>query len=295
MRALKLPNATLRSLRWQSPGEPASAVLEAMSELELQSEEAGADAQKARVRAFWQADPCGTVTTEEEVGTPEFFDEVERRRYDLEPYIPVFADFAGSSGLEVLEIGTGLGTDTLQFARAGARISGVDLTPRSIELVRSRLERDGVSDRIGSLEVADAENLPFSDASFDRVYSWGVLHHTPNTQRSIDEALRVLRPGGTACVMLYGRDSFYAWKMWARHGLLRGRPFQSVAAVLSANVESVGTKAYTDAELRPMFAALDDLTITGVRTVYDESHLQPLARATRNRFGWFRVMQGTKP
>ncbi len=95
--------------------------------------------------------------------------------------------------------------------------------------------------------------------------------------------------------MLYGRDSFYAWKQWARYALGRGKPLQSVSSVLAANVESEGTKAYTDAELRAMFAGLDGLTVTGVRTVYDESHLEPLARLTRHRFGWFRVMRGTKP
>lgn len=267
-----------------------------MSEATLQSDEAtAASGLKDRVRSFWQAEPCGTSTAEAEPGTREFFGQVERRRYELEPYIPYFADFAGAAGKEVLEIGTGLGTDTLQFARAGATISGVDLTARSVELVRERLMLEGLAERIGRLEVADAERLPFDDARFDRVYSWGVLHHTPRTFRAIGESLRVLRPGGEACVMLYGRDSWLAWRAWVRYALLRGELGKSVAEVIAERIESDGTKAYTNAELRGMFHRLEDLRIDPVRTVYDEAWVGPLARITGDRFGWFRVIRGRKP
>ena len=253
------------------------------------------DGLKDRVRSFWQADPCGAHTTDAEIGTPGFFAEVERRRDELEPYIADFADFQGARGLEVLEIGTGLGTDTIRFARAGAKISGVDLTQRSIDQVRGRLEGEGLVERIGALQVADAERLPFDDASFDRVYSWGVLHHTPHTFRAIDEALRVLRPGGRACVMLYGRDSWLSLRMWARHGLLAGHPGRTFTDVIASHVESDGTKAYTSPELERMFATLDDLTVTPVRTAYDDQRLRPIPSLTGDRFGWFRVIQGTKP
>lgn len=267
-----------------------------MTNATLQNDDAtAASGLKARVRSFWQAEPCGTNTAEAEPGTPEFFRQVEQRRYELEPYIPDFADFAGAAGKQVLEIGTGLGTDTLQFARAGATISGVDLTPRSVELVHERLTLEGLEERIGRLEVADAERLPFDDACFDRVYSWGVLHHTPRTLRAIGEALRVLRPGGEACVMLYGRDSWLAWRAWVRYALLRGRPGKSVADVLAERIESDGTKAYTNTELRGMFNLLDDLRIDPVLTAYDEAWVGPLARMSGNRFGWFRVMRGRKP
>ena len=266
-----------------------------MSEATMQSDETSATGLKDRVRSFWQAEPCGTHTADAEPGTPEFFRQVERRRYELEPYIPDFADFGGTAGQEVLEIGTGLGTDTLQFARAGATISGVDLTERSVALVRERIAGEGLAERIGRLEVADAERLPFADASFDRVYSWGVLHHTPRTYRAVGETLRVLRPGGTACVMLYGRDSWLAWRAWIRYALLRGQPGTSVTDVLAARIESDGTKAYTNGELRGMFNLLEDLTVDPVRTVYDEAWVGPLARLSGDRFGWFRVVRGRKP
>lgn len=160
---------------------------------------------KERVRAFWQAHPCGTKFSEVPMGTPEFFERVEAHRYNKEWHIPDAADFAGARGLRVLEIGCGLGTDGAQFAKAGAYYTGIDLTEASIELARRRFEVSGLPGEFG---VADAENLDFADASFDLVYSHGVLHHTPDTARAVREIHRVLKPGGRAVVMLYHRDSY---------------------------------------------------------------------------------------
>jgi SAM-dependent methyltransferase len=160
---------------------------------------------KERVRAFWQAHPCGTKFSDAEMGTPEFFERVEAHRYDKEWHIPRAADFAGMRGLRVLEIGCGLGTDGAQFAKAGADYTGIDLTEAAIELARTRFEVSGLK---GEFRVADAENLDFADASFDRVYSHGVLHHTPDTARAVAEIHRVLKPGGRAVVMLYHRGSY---------------------------------------------------------------------------------------
>jgi len=160
---------------------------------------------KAKVQQWWNARPCGSTVSGAATGSREFFEEVERHRYAQEDHLPGFVNFAGWKDKAVLEIGCGMGTDLLQFARGGARVTGVDLTPRSVELTRTRFRIYGLP---GRFEVADAENLPFADASFDLVYSHGVLHHTPDTQRAIDEIHRVLQPGGTAMVMLYHKNSF---------------------------------------------------------------------------------------
>ena len=160
---------------------------------------------KERVRAFWQAHPCGTKFSDAEMGTPEFFERVEAHRYTKEWHIPAAADFAGTRGLSVLEIGCGLGTDGAQFAKAGAQYTGIDLTEAAIDLARKRFEISGLA---GEFRVADAENLDFADDSFDRVYSHGVLHHTPDTARAVAEIRRVLKPGGRAIVMLYHRGSY---------------------------------------------------------------------------------------
>ena len=160
---------------------------------------------KERVRAFWQAHPCGTKFSDAEMGTPEFFERVEAHRYTKEWHIPEAANFAGARGLSVLEIGCGMGTDGAQFAQAGACYTGIDLTQAAIDLARKRFELSGLE---GKFRVADAENLDFADNSFDRVYSHGVLHHTPDTPRAVAEIHRVLRPGGQAVVMLYHRGSY---------------------------------------------------------------------------------------
>jgi ubiquinone/menaquinone biosynthesis C-methylase UbiE len=163
---------------------------------------------KTRVHDFWQANPCDGKVSAERIGTREFFEAVERHRYRTEWHIPEVIGFPRWRDREVLEIGCGLGTDAINFGRTGARYTGVDLTEVSIEMVHRRFELEGLT---ANLRVADAENLPFEDDSFDLVYSHGVLHHTPDTQRAIDEVHRVLKPGGTAMVMLYHKNSYNYW------------------------------------------------------------------------------------
>jgi ubiquinone/menaquinone biosynthesis C-methylase UbiE len=247
---------------------------------------------KARVQSFWEADPCGAEHANAPEGTPEFFAEVERKRDELEPFIARYADFPMSRGRRVLEIGVGAGTDFIRFARAGAQATGVDLTEHAIRLVRRRLENEGLQ---AELLRADAETLPFPNDSFDRVYSWGVLHHTPDTERAVREALRVLRPGGRICVMLYSRHSWVAYGIWVKHALLAGRPTRSLRDVLAGHMESVGTKGFTKRELRAMFAGLEDLTVEKVTTPYDRAWAGPLATVTGDRLGWFAVTRGRKP
>jgi ubiquinone/menaquinone biosynthesis C-methylase UbiE len=160
---------------------------------------------KRRVHDFWQANPCGAKFTDAEVGSREFFDAVERYRYATESHIPDVVRFDRWKDRDVLEIGCGLGTDGINFARQGANYTGIDLTERAIELVRTRFGYEGFE---AQLRVADAENLPFEDEMFDLVYSHGVLHHTPNIERAVAEVHRVLRPGATAMVMLYHKNSY---------------------------------------------------------------------------------------
>lgn len=160
---------------------------------------------KERVRAFWQANPCGVKFADGAPGTRRFYELVEEHRYTSEWHIPIAANFVSAGGLKVLEIGCGLGTDGAQFAKAGADYTGVDLTEAAVELARKRFE---LFDLSGTFQTADAEDLEFADESFDLVYSHGVLHHTPDTGKTIREIYRVLRPGGRAMVMLYHRGSY---------------------------------------------------------------------------------------
>ena len=239
---------------------------------------------KDRVRTYWQAEPCGTSTTTAEPGTAEFYADVERKRYELEPFIPGFAEFERWRGKRVLEVGVGLGTDFVRFARAGANATGIDLTEAAVAAVRDRLVLEGLE---ADLLVADAEELPFPDGEFDLVYSWGVLHHTPGTDRALAEVRRVLRPGGQARIMLYSRRSWVALGVWLRHGLLRGAPHKTPTELLARWMESPGTKAYTQAELDALFAGFSDVRYERFVTPYDRRVGGPLASKLSKRFGWF--------
>jgi SAM-dependent methyltransferase len=248
-------------------------------------------ATKARVQAFWEEFPCGSAHADAREGSEDYFAQVERKRSELEPFIARYADFRAARGQRLLEIGVGLGTDFTRFVRAGADATGVDLSEHAAQLVRRRLELEGLHAKV---QVADAEQLPFPDGCFDRVYSWGVLHHTPNTEIAVREAIRVLRPGGTLRVMLYARHSWVAYALWIRYALLSGRPWRSIGYVIAHHMESPGTKAFTRAELRGMFGSLSDLQIEQVTTAYDRRVAGWLAGRTGRWLGWFTVVRGRR-
>jgi SAM-dependent methyltransferase len=210
---------------------------------------------KSEVRAFWNRQSCDTQVARSEKFSEAYFDEIERFRYHDQPFIHSFAQFTRQHGRRVLEIGVGAGTDFSQWLRAGAVATGIDLTPEAIENITRRV----AACRLPSPEkllVADAENLPFPDASFDLVYSFGVLHHTPDTPKAVAEAVRVLRPGGELKIMLYNRRSIYVVNNWIKYALLAGRPWRSLSWILWNRIESVGTKGYSRGELRDMLCGL---------------------------------------
>ena len=163
----------------------------------------------------------------------------------------------------MLEVGVGLGADHQRFAEGGARLTGVDLTERAIKHTQQRLTAFGLKSR---LLTADAENLPFGDESLDMVYSWGVLHHSPNTPKAVDEVWRVLRTDGSARVMIYHTHSMVGYMLWFRYALLAGRPGRSLAAIYAQHLESPGTKAYTVDEARKLFARFSKVAIETVLT-----------------------------
>jgi SAM-dependent methyltransferase len=146
-------------------------------------------------------------------------------RYTLEPYIHAFARFHEGLGRDVLEIGVGMGADHLEWAKSQPRsLTGIDLTPRAIAYCRARLQ------------------------------AWGVLHHTPNTSKAVDEIRRVLRPGGTARVMMYHKYSIVGDMLWLRYALLTGKPGRTLKNIYAQHLESHGTQAFTVDEARTMFA-----------------------------------------
>jgi len=165
----------------------------------------------ARVESYWDARPCNIRHSPKPVGTREYFDEVEARKYFVESHIPGFAEFERWKGKRVLEIGCGIGTDTINFARHGAHVTAVDLTEASLKVARERAKVFGLEDRIRFIQ-ANAEEL--SDylpvEPYDLVYSFGVIHHTPHPERVLQQLRQYVKPGSSVRIMVYNR---WSWKV----------------------------------------------------------------------------------
>jgi ubiquinone/menaquinone biosynthesis C-methylase UbiE len=255
---------------------------------------------KAEVKAFWNRRSCDTWEARAEKFTRQYFDQIEHWRYTDQPFVHSFAQFTRYHGKRVLEVGFGAGMDFIQWLRAGARVSGVDLTEEALANVTHAIRVHGLPEP-ENLQVGDAEDLPYPSDTFDLGYSWGVLHHTPNTEKAVAELVRVVRPGGEIKIMLYNRHSLRAFKCWTKHALLKGRPWKGLRWALWHHMESIGTKAYTRKELERMLAplGLTDISMETFITTSDRMLREssphwlcdlPMAAVvalTGNRLGWF--------
>jgi ubiquinone/menaquinone biosynthesis C-methylase UbiE len=252
---------------------------------------------KENVRDFWDNEPCGTDRATFAEGSLEYFEEIESYRYRVESCIHSFAQFTRWHGKKILEVGCGCGTDLLQFARAGAEVYAIDLSPHSAALAKQRLNLYGLK---GEIQEADAEHLPFPDGYFDMVYSWGVLHHTPDTAAAVKEIYRVLKPGGQIRVMVYNRFSWIGLKLYLRWGLLTGKIFTPLSRITAEHFESPGTKAYTPGETRKLFSVFSDLQVQPILTYYDFIKVKGifppswLVRLLGEGRGWFMAINGKK-
>jgi ubiquinone/menaquinone biosynthesis C-methylase UbiE len=175
-----------------------------------------------QVRNYWDQRPCNIRHSPKPLGTREYFDEVEARKYFVEPHIPRFAEFERWRGKRVLEIGCGIGTDTVSFARHGAMVTAVDLSPQSLELARRRVGVYGLHDHVrfysGSAEELSSI-VPVE--SYDLIYSFGVIHHTPHPERVVEQIRKYAKPGTVIKLMVYYRPS---WKVfWILMGYGKGR------------------------------------------------------------------------
>ncbi|MCX6926855.1 MAG: class I SAM-dependent methyltransferase [Verrucomicrobia bacterium] len=266
-----------------------------------------ADVLKTEVKSFWNRQSCDTHHARSGKFTIEYFEQIEQWRYADQPFIHSFAQFTRYHGKRVLEVGFGAGTDFIQWLRAGALTTGVDLTEEALAHVEHRIQLYNLPSPEG-LKVADAENLPFATNTFDLAYSWGVLHHTPNTEKALAELVRVVRPGGEIKIMLYNRHSLCAYRCWLRYALLKGQPWKSLHWALWHHIESIGTKGYTKGEIRRMLAplGLTDLRCETYLTSADRIARQGLlfrlldgllgflTALTGNRLGWFHAIAARK-
>jgi ubiquinone/menaquinone biosynthesis C-methylase UbiE len=202
---------------------------------------------KQRVKKYWNAAACGTEFINKTKFSTDYFESIQDFRYGIEPEIFSFAQFTRFHGKKILEVGIGAGTDFLQWVKSGAEAYGIDLTEESISHAQQLLDQHGLKAR--EIKVADAENIPYKDNTFDLVYSWGVIHHSPDTIKCLEELIRVTKPGGKIKVMIYNKNSLFAFYLYLKNALLKCKPFQSFSTVIYNHQESPGTKAFSRKEI----------------------------------------------
>ena len=158
-----------------------------------------------QVRTYWNEHIHDLELAKHPIGTAGFFADLDEYRFDKLRYLPRVVNFAGFKDKELLEVGCGVGIDLVRFARGGARVTGIDLARKSIELARQNFVHQGLH---SDLLLGNGENLEFDDNSFDVVYAHGVIQYTANPQKMVNELRRVLRPGGEVILMVYNRNSW---------------------------------------------------------------------------------------
>jgi ubiquinone/menaquinone biosynthesis C-methylase UbiE len=258
------------------------------------------------VQQYWDARPCNIRHSAKDVGSKEYFDEVEARKYLVEPHIPGFAEFERWAGKRVLEVGCGIGTDSINFARAGAELTAVDLSGESLGIARQRAEVMGVADRI-TFRQANAEELSsvVHDGPYDLIYSFGVIHHTPHPERALAQMRALAASGSTLKLMIYHRRS---WKVfWILALQERGRFWKADELIAKHSEAQTGcpvTFTYTRREAQELVERnafrVGELEIDHVFPYKIDKYLEyryvkepyfrwmpeRLFRAFERRFGW---------
>jgi SAM-dependent methyltransferase len=263
----------------------------------------------------WSSSPAGTTASGgAEPGTREFFERgLARRSTEEMPWLRNVVPFSRFRDRDVLEVGCGVGFDAYEFVRNGSRYVGVDLTPANIDRTKRHL---AYFDLAADVRVAAAEHLPFEAASFDVVYSNGVLHHLEIPQRGFDEVARVLRPGGEAWIIVYHKNSVFYWLTlflfrWILHGEFRHyRSFIDRLAAIEHTTSDARpvVHAYTKKGLRQSLqrAGFNRVTIKVRKLTVDD--LPPIGPAGRiwyhvpqsmldrigRRFGWYLIAHAGK-
>jgi len=240
------------------------------------------------------------------IGSRQYFDEVEARKYFVEPHIPAFAQFDLWRGKKVLEIGCGIGTDTINFARGGAQVTSVDLSEKSLDLARARASVFGLQDQIRFFPGNAEELSSFVPVEpYDLIYSFGVIHHTPHPDVVLDQLHQYTRPGTAIKIMVYHRRSYKVAWILLTDG--RGR-FWKLQDLVAKNSEAQTgcpvTYTYTLREGQQLlerhgfrvrevqvehifpYRIPDYAQYRYVKEPYFRWMPQPLFRALERRFGW---------
>jgi ubiquinone/menaquinone biosynthesis C-methylase UbiE len=249
-------------------------------------------ATQEQVRDWWNRNPMSYDVDDPipyDEGSQEYFREIDRRifhpRYmrltadeSGKPF-SLFVDFDSLAGKDVLDVGIGSGIATQMLAEAGANVTGVDLTDWAVETTRRRLDAFGLG---ADVRRADAEQLPFEDASFHLVFSWGVIHHSSDMDRALSELVRVTRPGGQIVLMVYHRHSlfFVVYRGFQRFLPLARRLGLHFEGEREGEPEGLIARHFTVDELREKLVSAG-LTDLWIKPYGQDAELLPLPRRIR--------------
>ncbi len=249
------------------------------------------------VRSFWNANPLCAAAIPHPLGSSEYFSYYNQLREANES--PAFSaalhEYDQFAGKQVLDVGCGNGYVLEQYAKSGAIVTGIDLTPAAVSLSRERFRLRGLQ---GTFHEANAEELPFADNSFDCVCSMGVLHHTPHTERAVREVHRVLKRGGRLIMMFYHRNSFHYRIRFTWRRLRTGKSYQEQVN----EVDGIGNPkgyVYSKRELAcllNMFTGLE--MFAGLSMLPGKVNRlcpSPVREGLERRWGWFLYAKGWKP
>jgi ubiquinone/menaquinone biosynthesis C-methylase UbiE len=269
------------------------------------------DVDKLEIQKQWDSNPCGASTVEScDSESVNFYRAIRDHRYRVYgPWFDKMMRFDDTKDKDILEIGVGLGSDHLRFALNGNRMTAVDLSREHLRHARQHLAMEGMSTHA---VYGDAEQLGFPNETFDAVYAFGVLHHTPNIQAAVSEVRRVLRPGGTAIVGLYHLNSWFFWiQTLIVNGMIKGGLWQKGFRRLMADIEyrtdpnsaTPIVRVYSRRQVRQLFERFGHLEL---RTCHVEAshfgHLNWLLRSVpRNHLerllgwgGWYVIARAVK-
>lgn len=209
---------------------------------------------KSLVKVHWENETCGTRYSKSKE-LSDYYKEIEIERYKREPFIFEFAEFEKYSQKKVLEIGVGAGSDFVHWIKNKAKTTGIDLTRAAIDKTLEHTSIYNFSKEHFKLSIGDAENLNFPNEQFDLVYSWGVLHHSPDTKKALEEIFRVLKKKGRVKVMIYHRPSWTGWILALLYSFKKKSLYSPKKAIYHF-LESPGTKSYSKKEARQLFMAV---------------------------------------
>ena len=202
------------------------------------------------VQAYWNERPCNIRHSNREFGTKEYFDDVEWRKYFVEPHIPVFANFLEWKDKKVLEIGCGIGTDTINFVKQAAILTSVDLSTESLKVTEQRLKVYGIEDKV-NLKFANAEKLSeyVTPEPYDLVYSFGVLHHTPNPVAAFEEVKKFMDKDSIFKLMVYNKGAFKVFQILEEYEFDYSNADELIAKHSEAQTGCPVTYSYTPKEI----------------------------------------------